>query len=392
LTELQQKQQRVGRTRRALRAISDFVDRRLTTKTVIAATILVLLASWIYPPWILGSYRNASHGWFFVFDTTRDTTMRVDFGRLFLIDAIIAAVGGLLAWAVFRESTSRRVIVRFVFYALFAAFLIAVVGVGTVLIQGVAKMTASVAQKARETQLRAKDVEFVKRYRKAAERGDAYAQTSLGLYYSGGQHGLPQDFTEATRWYNKAAEQGDAVAQNNLGVLYANGEGVPSNFATAVEWYRKAAEQGEPYAENNLGICLLNGRGAPKDVVEAYVWLSLAAAQGNAGVRASLGSVASQLDHESTADAQRRAAEFVPNKQGKDNHSRVSADEKLSATPSVATIMTLVKSVAVQTKYGTITIEAGTNLQFISRDGDNVRFHYGDTDYEIPVDATDLAK
>jgi hypothetical protein len=98
---LPQKQERVGRTGRALHAIRCFVDRHLTTRTIIAATILVLLTSWIYPPWILGSYRNVSHGWFFVFDTTRETAMRVDFGRLLLLDAIIVTVGGILAWAVF---------------------------------------------------------------------------------------------------------------------------------------------------------------------------------------------------------------------------------------------------------------------------------------------------
>ena len=45
--------------------------------------------------------------------------------------------------------------------------------------------------------------------------------------------------------------------------------------------------------------------------------LSLAAAQGNTEARANRDFVASQLDRESLANAQRRAAEFVPKKQGK---------------------------------------------------------------------------
>ncbi len=136
-------QQRSGRTRRALRAIRSFVDRRLTTRTVIAVTILLLLASWIYPPWILGGYRNLSHGWFFVFDTTRETAMRVDFGRLFLIDAIIVAIGGLLAWTISRNSTARHVAVRVAFYALFVPPLIAVVCLGAVLIGNAAKLVTN---------------------------------------------------------------------------------------------------------------------------------------------------------------------------------------------------------------------------------------------------------
>jgi len=50
--------------RRPVRAIRDFVDRHLTTKTVLAVTALLVVASWIYPPWIIGSGRNVSHRWF----------------------------------------------------------------------------------------------------------------------------------------------------------------------------------------------------------------------------------------------------------------------------------------------------------------------------------------
>jgi TPR repeat protein len=38
--------------------------------------------------------------------------------------------------------------------------------------------------------------------------------------------GVPQDYTEATKWYRKAAEQGDAKAQYNLGYMYNDGCGV----------------------------------------------------------------------------------------------------------------------------------------------------------------------
>jgi len=90
------------------RRTAEELDRRLTARTVVVVTILLLVASWIYPPWIIGSGRSVSHGWFFVFDTTSETVQRVDFGRLFLIDGIILAAGGLLAWAAFHNSKALR--------------------------------------------------------------------------------------------------------------------------------------------------------------------------------------------------------------------------------------------------------------------------------------------
>jgi TPR repeat protein len=61
---------------------------------------------------------------------------------------------------------------------------------------------------------------------------------------------VPQDDAEALKWWRKAAEQGDATAQTNLGFMYDSfmydiGRGVPQDDAEALKWYRKAAEQGE---------------------------------------------------------------------------------------------------------------------------------------------------
>jgi hypothetical protein len=271
-----QKQKRVGRTKAAL-----------------VVTVLALIATWIYYP----SYypRGGGQGWHFLFDTSNYSNPRVDFDRLFLLDAIIIAIGGLLAWRIratgrlfFTLATGRRV-VRPVLIVLsivvIAAFFTLITLYGE---------------------------------RIAAELGDSHAQYTLGLDYHDGNHGLPQDFAEALRWYRKAAEQGFAPAQNNLGALYWMGEGVPQDRAEAVRWHRKAAEQGDPNAQYNLGTSLAYGRGVPKDLQEAYVWLSLAAAHGDTKALPTQDFVASQLDRESIANAQRRAAEFVPKKQGKD--------------------------------------------------------------------------
>lgn len=49
------------------------------------------------------------------------------------------------------------------------------------------------------------------------------------------------------RWYRKAADQGDAFAQTGIGCLYHDGLGVPQDYAEAMRWYRKAADQGNAF-------------------------------------------------------------------------------------------------------------------------------------------------
>src|SRR6185312_13494846 len=67
--------------------------------------------------------------------------------------------------------------------------------------------------------------------------------------------GVEKNIQKAVELYQKAAEQGDAMAQTNLGVYYEDGTGVEKNFQKAVELYQKAAEQGYARAKINLGAC-----------------------------------------------------------------------------------------------------------------------------------------
>ena len=66
--------------------------------------------------------------------------------------------------------------------------------------------------------------ELMRRWRQAAEQGDASAQNNLGFAYATGE-GVPQDDAEAVRWFRLAAEQSHAGAQYSLGVIYGAGEG-----------------------------------------------------------------------------------------------------------------------------------------------------------------------
>jgi len=57
-------------------------------------------------------------------------------------------------------------------------------------------------------------------FRRAAGRGHAYAQYSLGLMYDHG-YGVKRDLGEARRWYQKAADGGDSRATTRLATLDA---------------------------------------------------------------------------------------------------------------------------------------------------------------------------
>jgi TPR repeat protein len=53
------------------------------------------------------------------------------------------------------------------------------------------------------------------------------------------------------RWFRKAAEQGEALAQTNLGLMYGEGTGVPEDTVKAYMWFNLAAAQGDADAQTN---------------------------------------------------------------------------------------------------------------------------------------------
>ena len=76
------------------------------------------------------------------------------------------------------------------------------------------------------------------------------------------------------------AEKGDAIAQTNLGLMYQEGKGVLEDDKEAVKWWHKAAYQGFPMAQRNLGAIYYRGDGVLKDYVTSEAWYSIAAANG----------------------------------------------------------------------------------------------------------------
>jgi len=170
-------------------------------------------------------------------------------------------------------------------------------------------------------------VEAAKWYRKAAEQGDADAQSNLGFAYFFG-NGVPRDSSEAVKWYRKAAEQGQPRAQWWLGFFYHNGNGVPKDAAESVKWYRKAAEQGFACAQFSIGLCYDNGDGVAKDYIEAYKWYNLAAASGDDSIDEPAkwrDELARLMTPSQIAEAQDLSRRFKPRKEG--SSGSVSSDQ-----------------------------------------------------------------
>ena len=131
-------------------------------------------------------------------------------------------------------------------------------------------------------------VEECERIRKAAEDGDAKAQSILGGMYADG-NGVPQDLAKAVQWMRKSADQGHAMAQYNLAAAYIAGLGVSQDQVESAKWMRKAAEQGVADAQYSYGVMSFKGMGVKLDLSESVKWIRKAAEQGVAAAESDLG-------------------------------------------------------------------------------------------------------
>jgi TPR repeat protein len=73
----------------------------------------------------------------------------------------------------------------------------------------------------------------------------------------------------------RAAEGGDARAQSLLGSAYAEGRGVPIDHEAAIAWHKKAAHQGEIASQVALGRYYLSGESPRRK--RCWVWCISAA-------------------------------------------------------------------------------------------------------------------
>jgi len=91
--------------------------------------------------------------------------------------------------------------------------------------------------------------------KKRVELNDPIAIYNLGVSYTDGINGYPQDYKKALELYHRAGDLGNAEAYRNLGLAYLNGRGVEVNEKKKANHYWKlAAMGGDARARFNLGI------------------------------------------------------------------------------------------------------------------------------------------
>jgi len=107
------------------------------------------------------------------------------------------------------------------------------------------------------TPLPESDGNYIEQIMKRAEVNDAKAIYALGIYYSKGKHGLPQDWAKALELFHKAADLGYiGLSCLCIGNAYYNGHGVQRDMKKALHYWEKGAMGGETQSRRNLGILL----------------------------------------------------------------------------------------------------------------------------------------
>jgi len=76
------------------------------------------------------------------------------------------------------------------------------------------------------------------------------------------------DYAQAIRIWRSMAEKGNAVAQSNMGLVYYQGRGVAKDDQEAAKWWRLAVAQGDAQAQNNLNA-LYQEEQARRDLLAA---------------------------------------------------------------------------------------------------------------------------
>jgi len=114
----------------------------------------------------------------------------------------------------------------------------------------------------------------------------------------------------------KAAEQGDAEAQSHLGLMYDQGRGGAQDDAQARAWFQKAAERGVARAQFKLGLMSARGEDDRKDMVQAYKWGALSAQKGVKNGATLRDFVAKEMTPAELAEAERLVAEWYQKADG----------------------------------------------------------------------------
>lgn len=113
-------------------------------------------------------------------------------------------------------------------------------------------------------------------YRVAANNGDSFAQTELGVMLESGT-GFAVDLAQARQWFRRAAAEGYLPAMVLLASLYSEGKGVPEDRNESLRLLKAAAEQDYAPAKTEIAVLYLLAPDAPAHDLEAVRLLHRAA-------------------------------------------------------------------------------------------------------------------
>jgi len=100
---------------------------------------------------------------------------------------------------------------------------------------------------------RSSDEKWIEMTNKRVDMNDARAIHSMGVYYSNGLYGLPQNMAKALKLWHRAVELGHALTYCNIGVAHMAGRGVEVDHNKAKHSFELAAMGGDVEARHNLG-------------------------------------------------------------------------------------------------------------------------------------------
>ena len=155
----------------------------------------------------------------------------------------------------------------------------------------------------------------------AAEGGDPASQDKLAEAFV-----MRADSAQAMIWYRKAAEQGFPHAQGRLGNMLLSRSRTDAGATPAarsamseeaVRWIILAANQGDKRGQADFADICLEGKLVKQDLVEVYKWGELASKGSMIDVatvsgRSCRDAATLKMDVGQIAEAQRRAAAFIP--------------------------------------------------------------------------------
>ena len=133
-------------------------------------------------------------------------------------------------------------------------------------------------------------------FESGAQQGCPDAQDAIGRLAL--EYETEESFKVARYWSEKAAEQGNAEAQTRMGTIFHEGLGVARDPERAMWWFLQAAKQNHAGAQAMIGVASHLGIGVEADRFHAVRMLMLSAAQGNQLAKAYLPTVFDELTPE----------------------------------------------------------------------------------------------